>query len=808
MRQSILMLAALVVCLAVTPAMAQWDITFSDETATRLSAPSSLALTNPDEKDYAWGDVDQDGDIDLVAVYKEPETTPGRRRNMFFMNENGVLVDRSAEYAENSTVAGSNGFADLTNDRDVQLVDVNGDGWLDIVTATTLSGNAPKYISHPRVYINLGNDESGDWQGWIFDDEDRIPTFPAEPRFCAVAVGDIDGDDDIDLYFGDYQQQPFGWPDRPVDLNDQLLINLGNGFFVNQTTARMTFIMVESSFCPAAVMADMNGNGKLDILKDDALNAPQAASIAYNNHDNSTNDGFFTAYELVYQFSAYHINVGDLNNDGLLDLVHSDDNQDFYQLNTGNGSDGLANFTPRIAFGGSQSHFDSNNLVADLDKDGWNDVVIANFDVDEGSCTQSSSIYHNKGFSDAGNFNVLIQKEGNIGIASNHLQGVHDFGVFDLNGDTWLDLVIGNCNGTRVYINQPPLGVNFSFPSGDPPANLVPDEPTTIEIEAAAFGADIESGTATLSYSVDGGAFQSAAMADLGDGLFEATIPAQPCLATVNYFFAVDLESSGTFTHPAGAPGAGTFESMSALSSEFVVQENFEEPVVEWTITSDESLTAGEWEQDKPNGTTDAGNPAAPDTDGDNDPGTVIAFITENGLVGGTAGANDIDGGPTILTSPTIDLDASDAIISFNYWFYTRLGTPDSLIVEVSNDNGANWTQVMAFTENTPTWQAVSFRVGEFIAPTANTRFRFVASDSPNDSVTEAGIDNVDVEKFLCGVPQPCNCPGDVVDDSTLNGLDIQAFVDCKLGDGTNCGCANGTITDFVNDLVGGATCD
>jgi hypothetical protein len=82
----------------------------------------------------------------------------------------------------------------------------------------------------------------------------------------------------------------------------------------------------------ATEMRDMNNDGFVDILKDDALNAPQGVSISYNN---PANPGFFTNYDIAHSFLPYHVVVGDLNNDGLLDMVVSDDAADRYDLNTG-----------------------------------------------------------------------------------------------------------------------------------------------------------------------------------------------------------------------------------------------------------------------------------------------------------------------------------------------------------------------------------------------------------------------------------------------------------------------------------------
>ncbi|MDP6478998.1 MAG: FG-GAP-like repeat-containing protein, partial [Phycisphaerales bacterium] len=182
-----------ILCLS-SAATAQSWMSYANETDTRLQADPSVGVNDDREKDYIAGDVDMDGDDDLICVRKEPFTSTGRNANVLFLNEGGVLVDRTGTYAVQSDVAGDQGFLTPTNDRDVELVDVNGDGWLDIVTATTLTDNDFKHLSHPRVYMNLGEDE-GLWQGFRHEDA-RIPQMHATagPRFCSVASGDIDGD--------------------------------------------------------------------------------------------------------------------------------------------------------------------------------------------------------------------------------------------------------------------------------------------------------------------------------------------------------------------------------------------------------------------------------------------------------------------------------------------------------------------------------------------------------------------------------------------------------------------------------------
>ncbi len=121
-------------------------VEFQDETAARLnpSIPVNDVFGKDDveEKDYAWGDVDQDGDIDLIVVRKVVGSNSGAKKNRLFMNEGGILIDRTDIYATQiidnhpDSPPNGQGFNDLTPDRDVALVDVDLDGWLDIVTAS------------------------------------------------------------------------------------------------------------------------------------------------------------------------------------------------------------------------------------------------------------------------------------------------------------------------------------------------------------------------------------------------------------------------------------------------------------------------------------------------------------------------------------------------------------------------------------------------------------------------------------------------------------------------------------------------
>ncbi len=476
-------LAGLVLLAA--PAGAQFNrrwVQFENETGTRLVSDPALGVSDPEEKDYAWGDVDNDGDVDLVVVRKQPGTSAGRRRNVLFLNEGGVLVDRTELYATETDVPGDQGFLTPTNDRDVVLADFNGDGWLDIATAVTISDGLPKAVSHPRIYVNKGA-VGGTWQGFRFESA-RSPqlyvllasggpdlTKPQPGRFCAIAAGDVDDDGDVDLYLGDYDSSGVtGGLTEPagVDLDDRLWINDGNGFFTDSYRTRLSMSMLTSAFNVADVIADMNGDGLNDIVKDTALTPPhQFVGVVYNK---PSEPGVFELYQTAQMGSPYFVSVDDLNNDGRLDMVVTDDERDRYRLNEGNNPVGQVVWSPplQVTYPSGAAYLDDGfggqSVIADLDRDGFKDVLISDMDVDatptNPDCTRRMHVYHNLGnlpevslMEEAEQASASAGWKGAVGLGVSDLRGTFNVAAFDLDHDGDHDLVLGRCSGTSVWIN-------------------------------------------------------------------------------------------------------------------------------------------------------------------------------------------------------------------------------------------------------------------------------------------------------------------------------------------------------------------
>ena len=201
-----------------------------------------------------------------------------------------------------------------------------------------------------------------------------------------------------------------------------------------------------------------------------------------------------------------------------------------------------------------------------------------------------------------------------------------------------------------------------------------------------------------------------------------------------------------TLYFPAGGPAAPR-STVFGLSDTVTLNDTFATDLG-WTVANT-ALTTGAWVRNDPNCTNLNGVVANPENDS-TDTGAFCLF-TGQGTVGGAVGDQDVDGGPTRVVSPVINLSQANGIIQFQRWFFNDDGD-DSMTVEISNDNGATWVPVSGVTYtgagSTNKWVAQSFIVSKYVTPTATVRVRFSTSDNPNNSVTEAAIDAFVVRKI------------------------------------------------------------
>lgn len=233
---------------------------------------------------------------------------------------------------------------------------------------------------------------------------------------------------------------------------------------------------------------------------------------------------------------------------------------------------------------------------------------------------------------------------------------------------------------------------------------------------------------------INGGAWSIVRVHDLAETVFGAqtvTIPGQP-VGTLIEWYASARDAGGSTVNDVDP--STPHQSLAANTVSSILNDNFNSDLG-WTVTNDPSLTTGAWQRGVPV-TPGAGN-EPPSAQG----GSGQCYITDNRV-----GNFDVDGGPTVLSSPTFDMSGANGIVSLYVWMSCSTGE-DQLVLQISNNGGSSWSNVKTWNTTSSSWQRYSFVVGSFITPTANMKIRLSVADNPNNSLTEAGLDSVVIRK-------------------------------------------------------------
>jgi hypothetical protein len=242
-------------------------------------------------------------------------------------------------------------------------------------------------------------------------------------------------------------------------------------------------------------------------------------------------------------------------------------------------------------------------------------------------------------------------------------------------------------------------------------------------------------GSGKIHYRFDGGTYLEAPLSDLGGDLYEGTLPNTKPGDQPEFYFSAQGDGGTTVFAPFNAPA--TVYDYDVYFVDIVLEDDFETNTG-WTVEN-VNITTGAFERANPNGTD-----AQPEDD--HTPNGTLCYVT--GDEGGSIGNDDVDGGPTRLISPTLDLSSGDVEMSFYLWFYhSDNGVFEPLEIHLSNNDGSTWTKV-ADLNHAPQWGFYAYNVGDYVTPTAQVKVRFTAEDNPNDSVVEALVDDFMLRRF------------------------------------------------------------
>jgi MYXO-CTERM domain-containing protein len=198
------------------------DGSFADESQTRLPGISSHSAG------ARFGDVDADGDLDLVVA--QGYAFGDQPLALLYLNDGtGVFTD----FTQNLPQTGAGQDPD-----DVDLLDIDRDFDLDVLV------NA--HAGASSLWRNDGN-------GTFTDVSSNLaPPGPA-PFHYGPSACDVDGDNDLDI-----------WIDNigPTQYAEQLLINDGSGVFSDQTSQKVAGN--PSSDDNGVMCVDIDGDGDMD----------------------------------------------------------------------------------------------------------------------------------------------------------------------------------------------------------------------------------------------------------------------------------------------------------------------------------------------------------------------------------------------------------------------------------------------------------------------------------------------------------------------------------------------------------------
>jgi hypothetical protein len=370
--------------------------------ATGLFGPGSDPAVGQGPITVVLGDVDGDGDLDLLTANFSGSSVSVRLNN------------GQGTFGGGSTVA-------LTgNVRSLVLGDMDGDGDLDLL--------APDYNNGTGTTVNL---RINNGQG-LFSGSQAVPVGPGP---YGVALGDVDGDGDLDML-----ATTTAYTGGAVSVQ----LNNGQGLFSTYQTVPVGANPLN------LVVGDVDGDGDLDLLTGNS----NANTVSVRLNDGQ---GLFSGGSMVaVAGSPFSIALGDVDGDYDLDVLTANPGPNgtvSVRLNNGQGSFGGG---AEVAVGNTTTGNGCFSVVlGDVEGDGDLDILAANAN-GGGAGTVLVRLNDGRGLF-SGSQNVAVGRAP---------QGV---AVGDVDGDGDLDLLAANSNDNTVSVR-----LNENTAAG-PVAQLIPN---------------------------------------------------------------------------------------------------------------------------------------------------------------------------------------------------------------------------------------------------------------------------------------------------------------------------------------------
>lgn len=300
------------------------------------------------------GDIDGDGDLDLIVLR-------GMHSPRVFSN------DGTGRFLDVSPAAGLAGLDGLPNG--TLLADINGDGHPDLLLGGVTEDRHDAQSHTPiRLFINDGNG--------VFADATAASNLASPLDAHSMALADIDGDGDLDLFIAYWQQQA-------ASVTGHLWRNLGDGQFedISQASGIGQYYDTENTlynFTPT--FTDIDGDGRPDLL----ISADFGHSRVFiNQGDGSFADA--TDPGVITDENGMGAAVGDFDNDGDLDWFVTSIRDEAGSPDYGSSgnrlyrNDGSGGFDDATDVAGVRDGgWGWGACAADFNNDGWLDLFMVN----------------------------------------------------------------------------------------------------------------------------------------------------------------------------------------------------------------------------------------------------------------------------------------------------------------------------------------------------------------------------------------------------------------------------------------------
>jgi hypothetical protein len=365
-------------------------------------------------------DLDQDGDLDIYSG----SHSNALNEVVIWQNDGGPFTGTWVSYGVGATTFSA---------KAVVAGDLDLDGDLDLV-----SGHAGSTGYQIKGWQNNGTPFSTAWTGTDFGECDNTIT---------LAIGDLDNDGDLDLVSGNGGWEVAVWKNDGTPFNN---------LWFSRTVGTM------NDDVNAVTVGDLDQDGLLDIVSG-SLEDPGYEIIAWQNDGTPFNDNWTSQNVADTEDTVFSLNLGDLDNDGDLDLVSGSGQQDDAEVitwwNDGTPFSGIWN-TNEVGSVGAASSI----ALGDLDGDGDLDVVSGHYQQPEAG---EIFTWENDGSPFSGKW--PWKDIGEVGV------NVNSVALGDLDGDGDLDIASGSypiTDGEEIVVWRNKSGNAGVLPMDTSPINI------------------------------------------------------------------------------------------------------------------------------------------------------------------------------------------------------------------------------------------------------------------------------------------------------------------------------------------------